>query len=121
MFSRSDQFNRPKCAWFLTIYCTVIAAVSLYDIYLTKLYAISLPQMEQNPIARIMMNLDEINDLHVIDVEPDVRGFLALKGLGTFTVVLVIVVMVFRRPKLGHPVGFGLTLIQLALLGYFFF
>lgn len=92
----------------------IIGAVSCYDMLLTIRYAESLRQLELNPIGRWLMRLDHIPNNSI----PDVTNFLIAKGLGTVFVLFVIFTIIRRRARIGHPVGFGVSLCQLALVLY---
>lgn len=105
---------RSVSNFLLTVYLTVIGAISLYDMVLTVRYSETLKQLELNPIGRWLMQLDQIPK----DSLPDLTFFLAAKGLGTVIVLLVIFLMTQRRARLGHPVGAGVSLCQIALAMY---
>lgn len=98
----------------VSVYLSTIAAVAAYDIQLTIRYALSLKQYEQNPIGRWLMDLDRIGD----NALPDVTLFVALKVLGTVTVLIVIVGLVRWRGRVGHPVGIGVSTFQIGLACY---
>lgn len=101
----------------LTVYLAVIGAISFYDMVLTVRYAPSLKQLELNPIGRWLMQLDHISSAS----EPNLTTFLAAKAIGTVLVLLVIFIMTQRRARLGHPVGIGVSLCQIALAMYLFY
>jgi hypothetical protein len=105
---------RSVSNFLLTVYLTVIGAISLYDMVLTVRYSETLKQLELNPIGRWLMQLDQIPK----DSLPDLTFFLAAKGLGTVIVLLVIFLMTQRRARLGHPVGAGVSLCQIVLAMY---
>jgi hypothetical protein len=98
----------------LSVYLTVIGAISFYDMVLTVRYAETLKQLELNPVGRWLMQLDQIPK----NTEPDLTSFLFAKGLGTAIVLLVIFIMTQRRARLGHPIGFGVSLCQVVLAMY---
>jgi len=96
------------------IYLFIIAAVSIYDMLLTIRYADTLKSLEQNPLGRWMMRLDEIEQ----GISPDLTLFLSVKSLGTILVMLALMALVRYRARLGHPVGLGVAMCQLVLLWY---
>ncbi len=115
----APRFNCPNWSrvfsyLFLSIYMIIIGTVSCYDMLLTIRYAESLRQLELNPIGRWLMRLDHIPNNSI----PDVTNFLIAKGLGTVFVLWVIWIITRRRARIGHPVGFGVSLCQLALVLY---
>jgi hypothetical protein len=98
----------------MVAYLLIVAAVSLYDMMLTVKYAISLKYLEQNPLGRWMMRLDELEN----GMPPDLTLFLSVKSLGTVLVMGVIVALIRYRARLGHPVAVGVSLFQLMLAWY---
>ncbi|MFN7733661.1 MAG: hypothetical protein ACK5OB_17320 [Pirellula sp.] len=116
--SSSNAF--AQFGWFLAsraitpIYLFIIAAVSIYDMLLTIRYADTLKSLEQNPLGRWMMRLDEIEH----GISPDLTLFLSVKSIGTILVMLALLALVRYRARLGHPVGLGVAMCQLVLLWY---
>ena len=108
------NWNRVFSYLFLFIYMIIIGAVSCYDMLMTIRYAESLRQLELNPVGRWLMRLDHIPKNSI----PDVTNFLIAKGLGTVFVLLVIWIITRRRARIGHPVGFGVSLCQIVLVLY---
>ena len=107
------------CSWPFAVlsvssYLAIITMVAAYDIQLTIRYAISLKQYERNPIGRWLMNLDRIGT----SATPDLTLFLALKIVGTLSVLFVIVGLVRWRARVGHPVGVGVASFQIGLACY---
>lgn len=111
---RRGNWIRGLSNLLLSIYLTVIGAISFYDMVLTVRYAESLKQLELNPVGRWLMQLDDIPG----HAEPDLTFFLIAKGLGTAIVLLVIFMMTQRRARIGHPVGLGVSLCQVMLAMY---
>ncbi len=103
--------------WSVATYLTVVATVAVYDIILTMRYWRSLKQMEENPIGRWLMNLDQIQDGTV----PNLALFISMKALGTVIVLMTIAFLVTRMSRLGHPVATGVSCFQLGLATYLTF
>lgn len=101
----------------LLSYLTVVSCVSLYDIHLTILYAKYLKCLEENPVGRWLMDLDDV----AYNQSPDLTMFLLMKVLGTLVVLGAIVRLIRWRSELGHPVAMGVSLFQLVLAGYLTF
>jgi len=114
----------------LTVYCSwrksaistatylfVIASVAIYDILLTIQYRESLAELEENPIGRWLMNLDQVDQFAV----PDLTLFLMLKSIGTIIVLITVYALVKRRGRIGHPIAAGVTTFQLVLATYLTF
>lgn len=95
-------------------HCAIIGLVSLYDMYLTVLYASSLKYMERNPVGRWLMRLDDLPG----GVIPDLTLFLSAKSMGTFLVLLIVTTLYYRRRRIGQPVALGVSLFQILLAGY---
>jgi hypothetical protein len=109
------RFGWPLASRAITpIYLFIIAAVSIYDMLLTIRYADTLKSLEQNPLGRWMMRLDEIEH----GISPDLTLFLSVKSIGTILVMLALLALVRYRARLGHPVGLGVAMCQLVLLWY---
>lgn len=109
------QFGKLVASRAITpIYLFIIAAVSIYDMLLTIRYADTLKSLEQNPLGRWMMRLDEIEH----GISPDLTLFLSVKSIGTLLVMLALLALVRYRARLGHPVGLGVAMCQLVLLWY---
>lgn len=92
----------------------IIGLVSLYDMFLTVKYAVHLKYLEQNPMGRWMMQLDEIQSGSV----PDLTLFLSAKSIGTVLVLAIVACLYLRRRRIGHPVVVGVSGFQLALAWY---
>jgi hypothetical protein len=107
------------CAWkassiSVLTYLTIVASVAIYDIMLTIRYAESLKQMEENPIGRWLMNLDDLKN----NAMPNLALFLSLKGMGTVVVLITIYTLVRRLSRLGHPIATGVSFFQIGLAIY---
>lgn len=98
----------------LFLYSVIIGLVSLYDMYLTVKYAMYLKYMEQNPVGRWMMQLDQVKNGSM----PDLTLFLSAKSIGTLVVLIVLAVLYHRRRRIGHPVAVGVSSFQVLLLWY---
>jgi hypothetical protein len=97
------------CAWKASS-----ISVLIYDIMLTIRYAESLKQMEENPIGRWLMNLDDLKN----NAMPNLALFLSLKGMGTVVVLITIYTLVRRLSRLGHPIATGVSFFQIGLAIY---
>ena len=101
----------------LCIYLGTIAAVSIYDLALTIKYPLSLKELELNPVGRWLMSLDRLPSGRM----PDLGLFLGAKFLGTATVMGVLFWLVGRSGRIGHSVGMGVAVCQIALAIYLHF
>ena len=101
----------------IATYLTVVATVAIYDMILTVRYWQSLKQMEENPVGRWLMNLDQIENGAV----PNLTLFISMKAIGTIIVLLTIAFLVTRKSRLGHPVATGVSSFQLGLATYLTF
>ena len=98
-------------------YLIVIAAVAIYDILLTIQYRESLKQLEENPIGRWLMNLDQADEL----AASDLALFLVMKSIGTIIVLVTVYTLIKRRIRIGHPIAAGVTSFQLGLAAHLTF
>jgi hypothetical protein len=103
------------------VYVGVVAGVSAYDIFLTIEYASWLPQLEENPIGRWLMNLEYSSMYDLSAPPPNVTYFVLLKALGTLIVVVSLVSLIRWRAHIGHAVSLGVSAFQLWLAGYLTF
>jgi hypothetical protein len=92
----------------------IIGLVSVYDMMLTVKYAQHLKYLEQNPVGRWMMRLDEIQH----GAMPDLTFFLSAKSLGTVLVLATLWWLYQRQRRIGHSVAWGVSSCQVALLWY---
>jgi hypothetical protein len=95
-------------------YMLAIGCVSLYDMILTVRYAGSLKYLEQNPIGRWIMGLDQLQH----GCHPDLTVFLMAKGIGTVLVMASLCWILRRNARIGHPIGLGVSTFQLLLAMY---
>jgi hypothetical protein len=98
----------------LTCHCFIIALVSIYDMYLTVKYAQYLKYMEQNPVGRWLMQLDQLKNGAI----PDLTLFLSAKSIGTLIVLTILALLYHHRRRIGHPVAAGVTTFQVVLAWY---
>jgi len=98
----------------IAAYLSIVASVAIYDVFLTIRYWRSLKQMEENPMGRWLMNLDQIQD----GVMPNLTLFITAKSFGTLLVLAAIVILVLRYSRIGHPVALGVSGFQLGLATY---
>lgn len=99
------------------LYLFIVGSVSAYDIVLTIKYAAYLKYMEENPIGRWLMRLDELEN----GCLPDLTWFLTAKMIGTVIVLAGMAALILWKGKLGHPVAIGVSLFQLCLAAYLTF
>jgi len=107
----------------LSIYLAIVAGVAIYDILLTVAYAESLEYMEQNPVGRWLMGFESYKPGHFghFGKTPDLTLFLAMKFVGTITVLATMYYLFTRRGRIGHPVALGVASFQLFLAFYLTF
>ncbi|MCU0708833.1 MAG: hypothetical protein MUF23_11130 [Pirellula sp.] len=98
----------------IALHCFIIALVSIYDMYLTVKYAQYLKYMEQNPVGRWLMQLDQLKN----GAMPDLTLFLSAKSVGTLLVLLILALLYHHRRRIGHPVALGVTSFQVVLAWY---
>lgn len=106
-----------KSAISTATYLIVIASVAIYDILLTIKYWESLKQLEENPIGRWLMNLDQVEKVAI----PNLALFVVAKSIGTIIVLITVYTLVKRRGRIGHPIGAGVSSFQLLLATYLTF
>lgn len=104
-------------AWTISLQCTVVGLVSIYDMFLTVVYAPYLKSLEQNPIGRWLMQLDQISNHD----SPDLTLFLFVKSLGTLLVIATVALLYCKYHRIGQPVAFGVTSFQVLLAMYLTF
>lgn len=109
--------NWRKSAISTATYLIVIASVAIYDILLTIRYWESLKQLEENPIGRWLMNLDQVEQVAVSDL----ALFLFMKSIGTIIVLVAVYTLVRSRGRIGHPIAAGVSSFQLMLATYLTF
>jgi hypothetical protein len=100
-----------KSAVSTATYLTIIATVAIYDILLTIRYWESLKQLEENPVGRWLMNLDQVE----LVAASNLTLFLIMKSAGTLIVLLTVYTLIKRRGRIGHPIAAGVALFQLIL------
>jgi hypothetical protein len=98
----------------IACHCFIIALVSIYDMYLTVKYAQYLKYMEQNPVGRWLMQLDQLKSGAI----PDLTLFLSAKSVGTLLVLVILALLYHHRRRIGHPVAVGVTTFQVVLAWY---
>lgn len=86
----------------------LIAAVSIYDIWLTVRYREEMPLLEENPLGVWLIRLGS----------GDVNLFVQLKVAGTIVVMSVLLAMMLRESRLLAPVTGTLVSLQTSLLLY---
>jgi hypothetical protein len=91
---------------------TWIGIVSAYDIYLTLLYAFSLEELEVNPFARSIMQLDAPADQFLSNL----AFFIGLKCAGLVIVISVLYLMSFWRKHWALLAASGVSAFQFWLL-----
>ncbi|MFM7037964.1 MAG: hypothetical protein ACKO2L_09585 [Planctomycetaceae bacterium] len=101
-----EEFRRWRL-WF-PLGWVLIAAVSIYDIWLTVRYREELPFMEENPLGRWLIRMGS----------GDVQLFVQLKVAGTIVVMAVLLGMMHRQSRLLAPVTGTLASLQTGLLAY---
>jgi hypothetical protein len=84
---------------------------------LTVLYAPHLKSLEQNPVGRWLMQLDQISNNEL----PDLTLFLSVKSLLTIVVITVLAFLYFKYRRIGQPVALGVTSFQILLAMYLTF
>lgn len=109
---RVGAWIRRRWTPILTLSALVIGLVSAYDLYLTVATLSYLPELEVNPIARMICGLDEVG----VVAQQRIAAFLGLKFAGTVAVIVVIQAMAMTRHRLAIPVTLGVLAFQLALL-----
>ena len=112
-----DSPPRPRASWlrplwsvcpvvvFYTLWLFVIF-VSVFDSLLTIQLEEQMMISELNPVGRALLYLDS----------GEVGYLIAAKGLGTILAASIVLVLFWRRPKLGLAVVTGLAAFQLGLL-----
>jgi len=98
----------------LICHALIIGLVSVYDMVMTVKYAQHLKYLEENPVGRWMMQLDQLQS----GAMPDLTLFLSAKSAGTALVLIILAVLYHRQRRIGHPVAFGVSVFQLMLLWY---
>ncbi|QDS88595.1 hypothetical protein EC9_27860 [Rosistilla ulvae] len=94
-----------------------IGLVSAYDIYLTIKFADSLAYLEQNPVARGILNLDSI---HGMGVEHLAR-FIGMKCGGTVLSIGALFMISHWKHHLANLAAGGVALVQLGVLAFLSF
>ncbi|MEY3175171.1 MAG: hypothetical protein RLZZ436_3085 [Planctomycetota bacterium] len=101
-----EDFRRWRL-WF-PLGWVLIAAVSVYDIWLTVRYREEMPLLEENPLGIWLIRLDS----------GDINLFVQLKIAGTIVVMAVLLRMMLRESRLLAPVTGTLASLQTGLLLY---
>jgi hypothetical protein len=109
LWSRWTRSSGP-----LLCHCAIIGLVSVYDMFLTVKYAQHLKYLEQNPIGRWMMQLDNLKH----GTLPNLTLFLSAKSIGTLVVIAILATLYHRRRRIGHPVALGVSAFQVMLAWY---
>ncbi|WP_417736803.1 hypothetical protein [Rosistilla oblonga] len=94
-----------------------IGLVSAYDIYLTIKYADSLAYLEQNPVARGILNLDSIQGMGV----EHLARFIGLKCGGTVLAIGSLFMISHWKHHLANLAASGVALVQLCVLAFLSF
>ena len=89
-----------------------IGLVSAYDIYLTIKYAESLLYLEQNPLARSILNLNSAEGMAV----EHLARFIGLKCGGTVVSIGSLFILSFWRLHYANFAATGVALVQLGVL-----
>lgn len=102
------DFLKPlNHAWY-TIMCTFVGIVSLYDAFLVVRFSDSILQLEQNPIGRMLIELDG----------GDVGLFVATKMVGTVMVLGSLAGIYVLSRRLAYPIAGGVSIFQAGLSCY---
>ena len=107
--SAIGEFRRWQL-WFPLCF-VLIAAVSVYDMYLTVRFRDQMIYMEQNPFGRWLM----------VNCDGSVELFLELKLYGTLLVLLLLLLMHLRKSHITLPVTSSVASAQSVLLTYLTF
>jgi hypothetical protein len=89
----------------------IIAAVAAYDVYLSIKLQASLYAMEENPLGRWLIELDN----------GDVALFMTAKMIGTTVVLLLLPALYRYRRRIGMATVGGLASMQASLFCYLTF
>ncbi len=89
----------------------IIAAVAAYDVYLSIKFQATLHAMEENPLGRWLIALDN----------GDVALFMTAKMMGTMVVLLVLPAFYRFRRNLGMATASGVAAFQSSLFCYLTF
>lgn len=106
--SRTQSLTRTT--WF-SMQWLFIGAVSAYDAYLVALFADMMPEHEQNPMGRYIMELSG----------GGVSTFIVCKLAGTVFVLVVLASLWRNRSRITFPVVSSLSSFQAWLLCYLTF
>ncbi|QDV68617.1 hypothetical protein Poly24_23270 [Rosistilla carotiformis] len=101
----------------LAVLAIWIGLVSAYDIYLTIKFADSLAYLEQNPVARGILNLDSINGMGV----EHLARFIGLKCGGTVVSIGALFLISHWKHHLANLAAGGVALVQLGVLAFLSF
>lgn len=94
-----------------------IGLVSAYDIYLTIKFADSLAYLEQNPVARGILNLDTMRGMEV----EHLARFIGLKCGGTVLSIGGLFLISLWKHHLANLAAGGVALVQLGVLAFLSF
>lgn len=97
-----------RCRFWFPVALIIIAAVSLFDTFLIVKYSDGLWVMEQNPVGRWLL---EIND-------HDVSVFVRTKLAGTLIVLWTLMLMHHARSRFLFPVSTSVASGQMMLFVY---
>ncbi len=109
---RTWSYQVLASSWTITVCKLLIGVVSAYDIHQTVKYVEFLPQLELNPIGRLLMGLD---DGPQCDLQ-QVACFISAKFMGNFTCLVIIEMLSKWRPRLAVSVAIPVAAFQLMLL-----
>ena len=98
-------------------YLLIVGSISTYDWLLTANYASSLSTMEENPLGRWIMGLNNGPIQRIMD-PPNLGLFLLLKALGTLLVLVTMYLLYDKYRRVGHPVALGVSVAQIVLAVY---
>lgn len=108
-----SQARNSKIVTVIGLLTLWIAGVSAYDVYLTIAYADTLLDLESNPVARMVMHLDEGTFQR-----QDLATFIGLKCAGTAVVVVTLFLIAAYRRSTAILAASGVAIFQLLLLGF---
>lgn len=104
---QKKPLSRVKCVWFYLCWL-FIGFVSSVDVYLTIKYSDNLPEFELNPIARLILHIDEW----------DVSRFVAIKVFMTILVLGIVRWILYLNQKYALTIINAIALCQLILLTF---
>jgi hypothetical protein len=114
VIKNSENIQINKDSYFMNIFfiCWIfIGAVGALDTYFTVKFRNFMKEQEQNPIARIIMSIDQW----------DVSGFIGIKMFTTIVVLGFLMFAFKKHAKYGLVFAVSLAVFQALLLFYFLF